>query len=411
MLETISHCRSCHGKTLLPVLSLGNLPLANALLTKEQLNKTELKFPLSLVFCSDCTLVQIMETVSPDVLFSHYLYFSSFSDTMVSHAKTLVNRVSKEKALDSNSLVIEIASNDGYLLQFYKQQGIPVLGIEPAENIAAVAEKERGIPTLVKFFDSDLADQLVAQGKFADVMHANNVFAHVPDPNQFVAGLKKVLKPKTGVAIIEAPYLIDFIEKVEFDTIYHEHFSYYSLTAVDHLMKRHGLAVVDVERVEIHGGTLRYFIAHEGVEVSENVKKILALESAAGAGQYSFYKAFADKVLVLKDNLIQLLTKLKSEGKSVVAYGASAKGSTLLNSFGIGKDMLDFVVDRSTVKQGYYTSGGQLPILSPDTLIAEQPDYVLLLTWNFKNEILAQQSAYREAGGKFIIPIPTLEVC
>lgn len=419
MLKTITQCRSCQGKKLQPILSLGTLPLANALLTKEevaglldaQVGAEERKFPLSLVFCSDCALVQILETISPDILFSHYFYLSSFSDTMVNHAKTLVQRILKEHSLGANNLVIEIASNDGYLLQFYKQQGVPVLGIEPAKNIAMVAETERGIPTLVKFFDNTLAEELASQGKLADIIHAHNVFAHVADPNLFVAGLKKVLKPGKGIAIIEAPYLVDFIDKVEFDTIYHEHCSYYSLTAVDHLVRRHGLLVVDVEHVDIHGGTIRYFIAHEGTHVSESVKTLLKEEAQRGVSEYAFYQAFADRVHQLRVGLKELLVKLKKEGKKIAAYGASAKGSTLLNSFGIGKELLDFVVDRSTVKQGHFTPGGHLPILSPEALLKNKPDYVLLLTWNFKNEILAQQAAYREAGGKFIIPIPKVEIC
>jgi SAM-dependent methyltransferase len=410
MLKTITQCRACQNKDLLLVLSLGNLPLANALLTKEQLEIEELKFPLNLVFCSNCALVQITETVSPDVMFSDYLYFSSFSDTMVEHARLLVNRLIAERSLGKNNLVIEVASNDGYLLKFYKQMGIPVLGIEPAANIAAVAEKEHEIPTRVEFFDCAAAEKLANEGKLADIIHANNVFAHVPDPNQFVAGLKIVLKPD-GVAVIEAPYLIDFIEKVEFDTIYHEHFSYYSLTAVNNLIERHGLVVTNVERINIHGGSLRYFISYPGNKVSASVKALLDNEENLGVKSYAFYKAFAQKVHELRDKLLSLLIGLKQDGKTIAAYGASAKGSTLLNAFGIGENILDFVVDRSTVKQGYYTTGSHLHILSPDALLQYQPDYVLLLTWNFKQEILEQQASYRKAGGKFIVPIPILEVC
>jgi SAM-dependent methyltransferase len=411
MLETIKNCRSCQSNKLLPILELGSLPLANSLLSKDQLNQEELKFPLSLVFCADCALVQILETVSPDVLFSHYLYFSSFSDTMVDHAKALVERLIPEYRLDKHSAVMEIASNDGYLLQFYKQQGVPVLGIEPAENIARVAEESKGIPTLVEFFNESLAQQLAAKNHFADIVHAHNVFAHVPNPNEFVAGLKIILKPNKGVAVIEAPYLVDFIENREFDTIYHEHFSYYSLTAVNNLVQRHSLSVVNVEHVDIHGGSLRYFIAHEGTAISASVTDLLKKEEVMGVKQYTYYQVFAERVLALRDDLLGLLRDLKKDGKKIAAYGASAKGSTLLNFFGIGKQFIDYVFDRSTIKQNHYTPGGKLPIYSPDQLIELKPDYLLLLTWNFKNEILKQQAQFHQAGGKFIIPIPEVEVC
>lgn len=423
MIKSIQGCRSCGNQKLDAILSLGEVPLANALLKKEQLSKQEHRFPLNLVFCENCALVQIKETVEPKILFENYFYFSSFSDAMVAHAKSLVESVIQNQSLrskklidkDDDTLVIEIASNDGYLLQFYKLQGIPVLGIEPAENIAKVAREKRGIPTLVEFFDEQLAQKLADEGRKADVIHANNVFAHVPDPNHFMEGIKILLKPK-GVAIIEAPYLVDFIEKVEFDTIYHEHFSYYSLIAVQHLANRHGLLVSDVQHVNIHGGSLRYFIRHASHAdnadsvMTSNVEQILAHEHKLKVSHFSFYKAFAEKVHQLKNALMNCLQELKSQGKSIAAYGASAKGSTLLNAFDIGPDILDYVVDRSTVKQGHYTPGGHLPILSPDELLKEKPDYVLLLTWNFKEEILAQQSAYLGAGGKFIIPIPKLEI-
>jgi SAM-dependent methyltransferase len=411
MLETIRNCRSCQSKELLPILELGSLPLANALLRHDQLNETESRFPLSLVFCADCTLVQILETVSPDVLFGHYLYFSSFSDTMVNHAKALVERLIPEYQLDKNSSVMEIASNDGYLLQFYKEQGVPVLGIEPAENIARVAEEVKGIPTLVEFFNESLAKRLAAKNQFADIVHAHNVFAHVPDPNEFVAGLKIILRPGKGVAVIEAPYLVDLVENREFDTIYHEHFSYFSLTAVNNLVQRHGLSVVNVEHVDIHGGSLRYFIAHEGVTISAAVNDLLKKEAEMGVKNYSYYQVFAERVLELREDLLALLHNLKKDGKKIAAYGASAKGSTLLNFFGIDKQFLDYVFDRSNVKQNHYTPGGQLPICSPDQLLELKPDYLLLLTWNFKKEILEQQSEFHQSGGRFIVPIPQVEIC
>ncbi len=402
-------CRGCGGHTLKPILSLGKVPLANALLTEDRLHQDEQEFPLDLVFCPQCTLVQITETVSPDRLFGDYLYFSSFSDTMLAHASALVDRLISERNITNRSKIVEIASNDGYLLQFYKKRAIPVLGIEPAANIAAIAERERRIPTVVDFFNRRLAARLAAEGQQADIVHANNVFAHTPDPNEFIAGLKIVLKTE-GIAVIEAPYVKDMIDKVEFDTIYHEHFSYFSLTAVDRLLRRHGLAVTDVEHLSIHGGSLRYFVSHDGDPVSERVPAVLQRECAWGVDDYSFYQAFADRVAQLRDDLVALLRNLKSKGNRIAAYGASAKGSTLLNAFGIGADILEFVVDRSTVKQGRYTPGTHLPILAPEALLDRKPDYVLLLTWNFASEILDQQAAYREAGGRFLIPVPEVKI-
>lgn len=403
------HCRSCGSSRIHPVLNLGATPLANALLTAGDLEKPEAKFPLELVFCQDCSLLQITETVPPQQLFSHYLYFSSFSDTMLAHARTLVERLIPERRLNPNSLVVEVASNDGYLLQYYHQAGIPVLGIEPAQNIAQAA-REKGINTLSEFFGRELAGKLRGEGKRADVIHAHNVLAHVADLNGFVSGIQALLK-SDGVAIIEAPYVKDLIDHVEFDTIYHEHLCYFSLTALDALFTRHGLLIHHVERVPIHGGSLRIFA---GGALSNRrdatVRDLLAEESAWGVNTTAFYDQFNQRVAALKTTLVDLLARLKSEGKTIAAYGASAKGSTLLNTFGIGRETLDFVADRSTIKQGHFTPGTHLPITSPDKLLADQPDYVLLLTWNFVDEILEQQAAYRERGGQFIVPIPEVRI-
>lgn len=401
-------CRSCGFADLTTVLDLGRTPLANSLLTAEQLDRPEPAYPLDLAFCPRCTLAQITETVPPEDLFRDYLYFSSFSDTMLRHARELVGRLVVERQLDAGSLAVEIASNDGYLLQYYRDAGVPVLGVEPARNIARVAE-EKGIPTVAEFFGLEVAQGLAREGRQADVIHANNVLAHVANLNGVVAGIATLLKP-TGVAVVETPYVKDLIDHTEFDTIYHEHLCYYSLTALDHLFRRHGLAVVDVERLPIHGGSLRVSMGHQGVEPAARVRAMLREEESWGVGDAAFYAGFGAKVARLRDDLCSLLASLKADGRRIAAYGASAKGSTLLNYCGIGRETLEYVVDRSTVKQGHYTPGTHLPIYGPEKLLDDRPNDVLLLTWNFADEILEQQAAYRRGGGRFVIPIPAPRV-
>jgi SAM-dependent methyltransferase len=399
----ISRCRSCGAGGLELVLSLGTTPLANGLLTEEQLALPEPAFPLDLVFCPSCTLVQITETVPPEQLFSNYLYFSSFSETMLRHSEQLAKTLTARRRLTSASLVVEVASNDGYLLQYYKQAGIPVLGIEPAANVAKVAE-ERGITTMVGFFGEKMGGDLRSEGRRGDVIHANNVLAHVADLNGFVAGLALALKDD-GVAVIEVPHVKPMIERLEFDTIYHEHLCYYSLSSLTPLFARHGLKIVDVEEIPLHGGSLQVHAALSG-EPSARVRRLAEDEQAAGVGSRGFYQDFGDKVRRLREDLRAVLSDLKLEGNRIAAYGASAKGSTLLNYCAIGRETLDFVADRSTVKQGLYTPGTHLRIVPPEALVAERPDQVLLLTWNFADEILVQQSDYRKQGGRFIIPVP-----
>lgn len=400
-------CRSCGCTELQNVLSLGRTPLANALLTTQQLDEPEATYPLELVFCPRCSLVQITETVPPEKLFREYVYLSSFSDTMLRHAADLSASLIGSQHLEAQSLVVEVASNDGYLLQNYQRAGIPVLGIEPATNIARVAS-QRGVRTICDFFSEDLAGRLTGEGYKADVIHAHNVLAHVPDLNGFVRGFRQLLKPD-GVIVVEVPYVKDMIDRCEFDTVYHEHLSYFSLTALNALFTRNGLTIQNVERLPIHGGTLRIYAGHESNQ-DESVVQLLRDEKTSGLGELNFYSDFGAKVERLREELVTLLRDLKTRHKRIAVYGASAKGTTLLNYCGLGRETLDYVVDRSSVKQGLYTPGTHLKIHAPEKLLEDMPDYVLLLTWNFADEILEQQTEYRKRGGRFILPVPQVRV-
>jgi SAM-dependent methyltransferase len=401
----LDRCRGCGGTTFFPVLDLGITPLANSIVSKGDASQE--RFPLKVVGCHGCSLVQLTDLVPPERLFRTYTYFSSNSDEMVAHAGALVTRLVQERGLGAASSVFEIASNDGYLLQHYVSAGVPVLGIEPATNIAEVA-RTRGVDTISEFFCESLAASLAAEGRTADVIHANNVMAHVPDIRGFVAGIRHALKPD-GVAVIEVPYVRDLVEHCEFDTVYHEHVFYFSLTALVRLCAAEGLAVTDVERLQIHGGSLRLFITHGGTP-SARVQALLGQEQTLGIESPEYYATFAAAVNTLRDTVVTLLHHLKAGGATVAAYGAAAKGSTLLNYFGIDDKMLDFVADRSIHKQGHYMPGVGIPIVDAKELAMRRPDYTLLLVWNFATEVLRQQDAYRRQGGRFIVPIPHVQV-
>jgi SAM-dependent methyltransferase len=397
-------CRSCGHPELESVLDLGTTALADRMLYPSQLDEHEPSFPLEAVFCPQCSLMQILETVDPAVLFDEdYPYFSSFSNYLLEHSRKNVLELIERRGLTGDSFVVELASNDGYLLKNYVDHGIPVLGIDPVPALCAAAEKI-GVPSVAEFFGSDVAEKLAGEGRQADIIHANNVLAHVADTNGFVAGIAALLKPD-GMAVIEFPYVRDLIDHCEFDTIYHEHLCYFSVTAVDHLLRRHGLFLNDCWRLPIHGGSLRLFVEKTDAPLA-SVTALLAEEKALGIDTIDYYREFSRRVEGLKENLTTLLRGLKDEGKTIVAYGAAAKGSTLINYVGIGKDILDFVADKNVHKQGRFMPGQKIPIVPAERIAADQPDYVLLLPWNLEKEILAQEQAFRDRGGKFIIPVP-----
>lgn len=400
-------CHSCGSTRQTQILSLGRLPLANAYPLIED-TAEEPRFPLDLAFCEACSLVQLEHVVPRDQLFSDYLYFSSYSGSMLRHSEALVGQLVTERGLGSDSLAVEIASNDGYLLQFFQKAGVPVLGIEPATNIARVAE-ERGIPTINAFFGEQLGAELREQhGQGADVILGLNVMAHVDDLNGFVRGIGALLKEE-GVAVVEAPYVRDMVEHVEFDTIYHEHLCYFSVHAVARLVERHGLVLERVDRIPIHGGSLRLFISH-GDAHGPTTERLLNEEKALGLNRDSYYGDFRRRVEEIRDSLNELVAELRAKGDTIAGYGAAAKATVLLNYCGLNQDHIAFVADRNPHKQGRRMPGCGIPVYSPDAITERRPDYVLLFVWNLRDEILRQEQSYRQSGGRFIVPVPKVEV-
>ncbi len=397
-------CRICGSADLEVFLDLGSSPLADRLLTEAQLGEREPAYPLQVAFCRNCTLVQILETVDPEELFCRdYPYYSSVSSSLLEHSRRNVLELIDTRRLGPQSFVVELASNDGYLLRNYVEAGIPCLGIDPAEGPAQAAEKV-GVPTQCTFFNEKVAGCLREQGKRADVIHANNVLAHVADTNGFVEAIHQLLKDR-GVAVIEVPYVRNLIDHCEFDTIYHQHLCYFSVTALDHLFRRHDLYLNEVRPLAIHGGSIRLYV--EPCEaVTRSVKDYLADEKACGADTFEYYCRFAQAVANIKERLRSLLADLKSDRRRVMAYAAAAKGCTLLNYVGIDREWVDAIVDKNPHKQGKYMTGMHQPIVPTEQVLEQMPDYLLLLAWNFKDEIMNQQSEYVARGGRFIIPIP-----
>lgn len=404
-------CRFCGTVLGHTFLDLGTSPFSNSYVKAEDLGEMEPFFPLYVFVCSRCFLVQLKDCSSPERIFSDYAYFSSYSDMWLQHARVYTDRIQERIKLDERSLVVEVASNDGYLLQYFLNKGIPVLGIEPAENVAKVA-MEKGIPTRVSFFGEHSAQLLLREGMQADLLIGNNVLAHVPDLNDFVRGLKTLLKPQ-GVITMEFPHVMRLIESNQFDTIYHEHFSYFSFGTVAQVFRKHGLILFDVEELPTHGGSLRIYARHEADHSKPVESRVAALqdrEERAGLNTLDYYLSFAEKVHHTKRQLLSFLIETKEKGKTIVGYGAPAKGNTLLNYCGIRTDFIDYTVDRSPHKQGLYLPGTHIPIDEPDAIRRTKPDYVLILPWNLKDEIMQQMAFIRDWGGAFVVPIPEVKV-
>jgi len=407
----VSACRLCGGPLEETFVDLGMSPLANSYVQPEHLSSVEPCYPLHARVCGGCYLVQLDDVASSHKTFLDYAYFSSYSDTWLKHARDYAEQMVKRFSLNPSSMIVEVASNDGYLLQYFRAREIPVLGIEPAANVATVAQ-EKGIPTLVKFFGSETAKKLVRENRRADLLIGNNVLAHVPDLNDFVGGLKLLLKPQ-GIITLEFPHLLPLIQETQFDTIYHEHLCYFSLFPVERLLASHGLTLFDVEQLPTHGGSLRIYARHQehlARPITEAVRHIHSLEERFGLTRLATYRRFTDQVHDSKRRILELLTRAKDQGRTIVGYGAPAKGNTLLNYCGIGTDFMSFTVDRSPHKQGRFLPGTHIPIEHPDRIREVKPDLVFILPWNLKDEVMQQLAYIRDWGGQFLVPIPVPRV-
>ncbi len=405
------NCRFCHSPLENIFISLGKSPLSNAYLKEEDLQKKESVYPLDVYVCSQCFLVQLDAFESPQNIFSNYVYFSSYSETWLKHAKYYVNQMMERFDFNKDSRIVEIASNDGYLLQYFLEKGMDVLGIEPAVNVAERA-KEKGVPTEIVFFGMETAQKLVRENKQADLLLGNNVLAHVPDLNDFVEGLKIILKPE-GIITIEFPHLKCLMDDRQFDTIYHEHFSYFSFLTVQNIFEHHGLIIFDVEQLTTHGGSLRIYARHKKNNkyvISHRVSELIQIEREEGFGALNKYRHFVEDVRQLKKDIQSFFIKAKQDGKTVVGYGAPAKGNTLLNYCAITSDMMKYTVDKSPHKQGLFLPGSHIPIYHPDKIKETQPDYIFILPWNIKEEIMEQLCFIKEWGGQFVVPVPSVEV-
>jgi len=404
-------CRFCKNPLKYTFVDLGSSPLANAYLDIHQLNRAEQYYPFNVYVCESCLLVQLPELVTAEEIFLDYAYFSSFSDSWLAHAESYVQMMIERFGANPNRQVIEIASNDGYLLKFFKARNIPVLGIEPAKNVAEAATSA-GIPTLTKFFGIKTAQELVLQNKLADILIGNNVLAHVPDLNDFVEGMKIVLKPE-GIITMEFPHLMRLMEENQFDTIYHEHFSYFSFLTVNNIFNFHKLKIFDIDQIDTHGGSLRIYAAHmedQSKTISQQVTKLIATEKSLGFNRLEHHLLFGEKVKEIKRNILSFLIKVKNKGKSILGYGAPAKGNTLLNYCGIRKDFIEYTVDRNPHKQNHYLPGSRIPIYHPDKLKEDKPDYLIILPWNLKDEIMEQMACIRDWGGQFVTLVPEVRV-
>lgn len=406
-----SSCRFCGNKLEHTFVDLGMSPLCESYLGADQLNQMEPFYPLHVYVCGNCFLVQLQEYVTPEHIFSDYAYFSSYSDSWLAHASKYTDQMVERFGLNGQSLAVEVASNDGYLLQYFVEKKIPVLGIEPAANVAAVAA-QKGVPTLVKFFGTETARELAASGKKADLLLGNNVLAQVPDLNDFVAGMKILLKP-SGVITMEFPHLQQLMDQNQFDTIYHEHFSYFSLTTAEKIFAAHGLTLFDLEELRTHGGSLRIYARHtedSSKPVSDRITELRAREESMGYSRIETYSRFAEQVKQTKRKLLEFLIEAKGSGKTIAGYGAPGKGNTLLNYCAIRTDFLDYTVDRNPYKHGKYLPGTHVPIYPPEHIRETRPDFVLILPWNLKDEIIKQNAFIREWEGKFVVPIPEVKV-